>query len=450
MIAAVPPSTDDAVAAVVAANAAIPRIASAPATTPAIAAVAAAIAQVEPAIASTRRDARPARAARVENRAATTSGPTTARSSRSTIGARSSSPPTTPTWRESVRAGCCGSGKAAAGSASDTSVEFTADGNGNIQRRFWIGWTEQPFDPEGRKWLAAMLPRFIRQSGIGAPARVARILKSGGVTGVLAEISLVEGSWGKRVYFSELMKAPGLSAADVQRAFAQAGHRDRLRLRARLVPDRQQPADRRRRRRDAPTSTRRRSIESDFELRRVLSSVLKAGVVPSPIAAGLLDASTSIDSDYEEASLLVAVRRPAAARRDRARPVLQGAGHRRQRLRAQPGAEDRAAAHRPVSRRRAPPRWSPPPAIGSDFEKASVLLQFVKNNSIEGPVRAPFFRAAGVDQFSLRTRPRAAGAGQAHGFVGRDDPRAVALGAGRSARTSSARRCCSRWPRPSR
>ena len=108
--------------------------------------------------------------------------------------------------------------------ASDNAVEFTADGNGDIRRRFWIGWTEKPFDPEGRKWLAAMLPRFIRQSGIGAPARVARILKSGGVTGVLAEISLVEGSWGKRVYFNELMKSPGLSAADVQRALRAGRH----------------------------------------------------------------------------------------------------------------------------------------------------------------------------------------------------------------------------------
>ena len=37
-----------------------------------------------------------------------------------------------------------------------------------IERRFWVGGRERPFDPEGRKWLAEVLPRFIRQSGIGA------------------------------------------------------------------------------------------------------------------------------------------------------------------------------------------------------------------------------------------------------------------------------------------
>src|SRR6185503_15992484 len=62
-------------------------------------------------------------------------------------------------------------------------VEFTADASGNITRRFWAGSSERPFEPEGRKWLASILPRFIRQSGIGASARVARILKSKGAPG---------------------------------------------------------------------------------------------------------------------------------------------------------------------------------------------------------------------------------------------------------------------------
>ena len=46
-------------------------------------------------------------------------------------------------------------------------VEFTADSSGNITRRFWVGSSERPFEPEGHKWLASVLPRFIRQTGIG-------------------------------------------------------------------------------------------------------------------------------------------------------------------------------------------------------------------------------------------------------------------------------------------
>ena len=51
------------------------------------------------------------------------------------------------------------------------SVEFTADGSGKITRKYWSGSTERPFEPEGRQWLSQKLPRFVRQSGIGAKAR---------------------------------------------------------------------------------------------------------------------------------------------------------------------------------------------------------------------------------------------------------------------------------------
>src|SRR6188472_1072621 len=64
-------------------------------------------------------------------------------------------------------------------------IEFKADGSGSVTRRYWVGNSERPFEPEGHKWLASVLPHFIQQSGIGAPARVARILKAKGPAGVL-------------------------------------------------------------------------------------------------------------------------------------------------------------------------------------------------------------------------------------------------------------------------
>ena len=128
-----------------------------------------------------------------------------------------------------------------------------------------------------------MLPRFIRQSGFGASARVARIHKSGGVTAVLAEISRIEGSWAKHVYFKELMKVPALSAADAQRVFTQAGAEieSDFELASFLISSSRQITD---------DATRRayleaaKSIQSDFELRRVLSSMLQGGAVPSPLS----------------------------------------------------------------------------------------------------------------------------------------------------------------------
>ena len=88
------------------------------------------------------------------------------------------------------------------GWTSTHTVEFEADGSGTIRRRYWEGSSEKPFDPQGKAWLSQILPRIIRQTAIGAPARVARILKAKGAAGVLSEITLIEGSAGRSACIS--------------------------------------------------------------------------------------------------------------------------------------------------------------------------------------------------------------------------------------------------------
>ena len=275
---------------------------------------------------------------------------------------------------------------------SGHTVEFSADSSGAISRRFWVGSTEHPFEPDGRTWLATMLPRFIRQSGIGAPARVARIHKTGGVTGVLAEVSRIEGSWAKHIYLTELTKL-GLGAADLQRVFSQAGAEidSDFELASFLVSSNKLIAEDGARRAYLEAA---RSIGSDFELARVLKSLIKGGPVAAPIATGLLETSTSIDSDFEEATLLVEFARQqtidAAARAPFFKALgTVGSSFEHGRVlqtvlqRTDLATEARAAALESAA------------AIDSDFEAATVLVQFVKNNPVEGNSRAPFFRAAG-------------------------------------------------------
>lgn len=189
---------------------------------------------------------------------------------------------------------------------SGRSVEFRADANGTISRRFWNVNVEKPFEPEGRQWLAQVLPRFIRQSGLGARARVQRILKTNGPAGVLAEISRIDGSWAKRVYFAELLKTP-LDAATARQALVQAGREIEgdyelatllISASDKLLVD------------EATRSAyfdAARTIESDYEMRRVYSAALERGPVSPAVMAGILDASRSLGSDYEQASLLLQI-----------------------------------------------------------------------------------------------------------------------------------------------
>ncbi|HXG55828.1 MAG TPA: hypothetical protein VNJ03_10655, partial [Vicinamibacterales bacterium] len=187
------------------------------------------------------------------------------------------------------------------------SAEFTADGSGTISRRYWAGSAERPFEPEGRQWLEQSLPKFIRQTGIGAKARVARVLRNGGPSAVLTEISKIDGSYAKRLYFAELVNNASLDQATAPRVLEQAGrevHSD-YELASLLIAagDKLMTSE----------STRKayfdaaRGIESDFEMRRVLSAALSRGTLTPPVLNSLLETSRGIDSDYELATLLAQV-----------------------------------------------------------------------------------------------------------------------------------------------
>ena len=253
------------------------------------------------------------------------------------------------------------------------------------------GSREVPFEPEGRKWFEQALPRFIRQTGIGARARVARIYKVKGAPGVLAEVSLIEGSWAKRIYLAELLRTPGLDQRTVQQVFAQAGREidSDFELASLLISADDLLAE---------DGTRKayfdaaRTIGSDFEMRRVFSSAIKHGPMTPAILAGVLDTSTAIESDFELASLLVDVASLQPLDDSMRAPFFKaldtvGSDFERRRVltsvmkRSDISPEATAAALTSAT------------SIRSDFENASVLLEFVKSRSIEGALREPFFRA---------------------------------------------------------
>ena len=274
---------------------------------------------------------------------------------------------------------------------TSNTIEFRADNNGAIERRFWVSGRERPFEPEGRKWMSEVLPKFIRQSGIGAPARVTRIMKSGGASAVLAEISQIEGSFGRRVYFSELFKQPGLSSANIQQALAQAGREidSDFELASLLISSNRLVTDDGARRAYLDAA---RTIDSDFELHRVLGSIVKAGPMNPAVAAGVLDVSSSIGSDFEQASLLAEfaahqqIDGVVAAPYFKALSGVSSSFEHHRALSALVKRGDLSATARSAALESAA-------TIESDFELASFLLEFLKTGGVENGERAPFFRA---------------------------------------------------------
>jgi hypothetical protein len=278
------------------------------------------------------------------------------------------------------------------GASGSHTVEFTSDASGNITRRFRVGNDERPFEPEGRQWLATVLPKFVRQSGFNAKERVARFLKKGGVDAVLKETSLIESDYAKKLYFTELVQQASLDSAAARRLFEQAGREidSHYELASTLIAAGRLLTD------DAARQAyfdAARKIESDYEMRRVYTAALSTGAVSPALAAGILEASRSLDSDYEEASLLIdivdrhAIEGPLRAPFFRALEML-GSSYEKGRVlkqllrRSDISAETLAASIDAAA------------TVGGDYETAEVLVAAARSHEITGSARDAFVRTA--------------------------------------------------------
>src|ERR1051325_9583945 len=91
-----------------------------------------------------------------------------------------------------------------------------------LKRSYWVNGESRPLDNEARGWLAKVLNDTVRQGGYDARPRVQRILREGGPSAVLQEISQLKGDYVKRIYFDELIKNGNLSDDTVRQVLRQA------------------------------------------------------------------------------------------------------------------------------------------------------------------------------------------------------------------------------------
>lgn len=171
-------------------------------------------------------------------------------------------------------------------------LEIRPGAGGRTEYSWSVDGHSKPFDQEGRAWMAETLPSAIRESAIGADARVKRLLAGNGPGGVLDEIARIHSDGAKAVYFEELFAAARLDSAMLQRA-------------AREV----------------------RRISSDGEKARVLSghaSLFLAGDAPR---RDFFDAVATISSDGEHRRVLGAALEADGRNRDTMSFVLRSAGH---------------------------------------------------------------------------------------------------------------------------
>ena len=185
-------------------------------------------------------------------------------------------------------------------------VEMRSDDGGRLTRKFTVDGVERPWDDEGRRWLATVLVAFERRTAFAADTRVPSIYKEGGVDAVMKEIALLSGDHARRRYFEALFKeTPSLSESETRRALELAGKMDSDHEIAQTLL--------------AIAKTGKlaagskayleavRNIESDFEARRVLTTLVKSAAMDADAMPLLLSVADNIESDFELAELLIAV-----------------------------------------------------------------------------------------------------------------------------------------------
>jgi hypothetical protein len=280
---------------------------------------------------------------------------------------------------------------------TDRRLDVEPGEGGRLVYRWIVDGKERPFDAAGRQWLQGMLLRFVRGTGYDADRRVAWFLKTQGPNGLLAEISQIPGDYVKSLYFQKLFAQKGLGADIVERALRQAGkeigsdYELAETLIAAVTAAGTQALTEPSARAYAEAA---RSIESDYEQRRALSTLTAKGRPSPAVLAVMLQTAQGIDSDYELAELLTEV--PSNA--------LGDAAVRSAYLKAAEGIGSDYEHHRALAAAVASGKLSgdslvavlrSAQGIGSDYERAELLVEIAGKYSLTGAARDAYVQTAG-------------------------------------------------------
>jgi beta-lactamase regulating signal transducer with metallopeptidase domain len=181
--------------------------------------------------------------------------------------------------------------------------DVKADSAGNLTKTYSVGSSVKPLDSEGRAWLGRLLPQMIRDSGVGAGPRVARILRQGGAQAVINEIGLIHSDGSKRIYLEQLFSQSALNTEQLReagkliRGISSDGDKAQVLLN---VDAKYFTSDLRSNLFEAVES-----IHSDGDKRRVLSDIVKKDSGSADTLLSSARAAKHISSDGDKAEVLI-------------------------------------------------------------------------------------------------------------------------------------------------
>ena len=187
---------------------------------------------------------------------------------------------------------------------SDRAVRFVPAPGGGVRARLFEDGREGELDAEGRAWLAGLLPKLLRETGVGAEERVERLRAQHGIDGALREIATIESGSGRRAHFVALLRSPGVSGDEAAAIVRQASAANRsssgdLREILEGVPVRLRRSPPLR----AAVMSAVGSMKSDGDKRSILLEY--AATADRDLLLAVLRETPSIDSDGDKRAILI-------------------------------------------------------------------------------------------------------------------------------------------------
>jgi len=238
-------------------------------------------------------------------------------------------------------------------------IEVTSRG-GRITRTYYVAGRERPWDDQARALLARDVTILVRHSGFGAAARVNAIMQKKGVAGVLEEVDQLDNDYVRRVYLEALLGGAPFNETTI-------------------LPVLQRIND---------------AMTSDYDRRVLLTSIAAKIPLTVRMTTSYLPAIAKMHSDYDRRQVLHAVlsRRPlaegVAAAALRAVGTMQSSYDKREVL------TQMMSDGPPLTADEKKTLLDAVAAIGTDYDRRVVLLEFLKHYRIDAADRDAFFGAA--------------------------------------------------------
>ena len=173
---------------------------------------------------------------------------------------------------------------------SKRAIVIESLGGGEIKKEYYEGRTKMEWDPNGKNWLAEILPEIVRSTTLGAEGRVNRIYAKDGVGGVVAELSRLDGDY-TASHYAKLLLDKNISASELPSAI-------------KGIAD---------------------AIDSDYYLSTVLQSNVSRLLSTPDAANAFLQGTKKIGSAYYKSVVLKEAAKKLAGSPSQVRTILQSA-----------------------------------------------------------------------------------------------------------------------------